>query len=154
MSLSPKRHSNTNSQNEPNKDYDVYEFARILEKLQAHMPISDRFDSVCGQEKGVWYYSQQEHMVNWFIDQNSKGSGAYTRDKPNRSAKTTYNRLLCPGALLWIAEALGEEDVIVQSAANAARVESDKRRRCGIIRTRIPWERIMELADNHPGHSY
>jgi len=127
-------------------DCDVREFVKVLKKLEAHLPISDQYDKDCGQEKGVWWTSQKEHMIGWFSNQNSKGSGQFTRQKPNQSAKRAYQCLQCPGALLWIAEALGEDSAIVQKAADAARAESNKRRRSGIIRSHIPWQRVLALA--------
>jgi len=126
---------------------DVYDFVRVLKRLDDRLPISDRYDSEYGQETGMWWKSQKEHMISWFGSQNTKGSGQYSRNMPNNNAKTTYNRLQCPGALLWIAEALGEDADIVQKAADAAGAEVVKRKRCGIMRKMIPWERISELLE-------
>ncbi|MCL2807688.1 MAG: hypothetical protein FWD27_05980 [Coriobacteriia bacterium] len=130
-------------------DCEVQEFVKVLKKLKAHLPISDQYDRDCGQENGVWWTNQKEHMIGWLSNQNSKGSGQFTRQKPNQSAKLAYQRLQCPGALLWMAEALGEDSAIVQKAADAARAESNKRRRSGIIRSHIPWQCIVSLISSH-----
>lgn len=48
-----------------------------------------------------------------------------------------------------MAEALGEGSAVVQAAADAARAESNSRRRPGLLRRRLPWRRLFELAKNH-----
>jgi hypothetical protein len=68
-------------------------------------------------------------MLRWFSDQNSRGSGVFTRAVPNVSERTTYNRLLCPPAFVRMAGALGEEPEAVQAAADAARAELNARTR-------------------------
>lgn len=135
---------------------DIYipDFVRVLKRLKPHLPISDWYDSEPGLEDsgnhsrntGVWYSSQKEHMVGWFSDQLTLGSGSYTRQKPNRSARTTYNRLVNSGSLLWIAEALGEDSSVVQAAADAALSEPNQKKRPALIRKYITWSRIAELA--------
>lgn len=126
-------------------DVDTDEFARVLRRLEPHLPISDGYEALALQRGESHWSSQQEHMVGWFEGQSSHGSGQYTRTTPNRSARTAYNRLLSAFGLLWIAEALGEEPGVVQKAADAARAEPDYRRRCGQIRRVVPWSRILEL---------
>ncbi|MEW6891931.1 hypothetical protein V3M60_10270 [Trueperella pyogenes] len=88
-------------------DIDVRRFAKLLAKLDAHLPISDAMEHADPQKNGRWWSSQREHMSSWFASQATTGSGAYTRQEPNLSAKTTYNRLQSPEGLIWIAEALG-----------------------------------------------
>lgn len=127
-------------------DFHVLRFARILSRLDATPPITTAYEGSSPQKRGVWYSDQREHMVGWFRGQATLGSGAYSRSRPNRSAKTAYNRLFAPGAILWIGEALGEEPAIVQAAADAARAEPNARRRPGIMRAHFPWARIAELA--------
>ena len=128
------------------EDFHVTQFIRILRSCEAHLPVSDRYEQDLPQVRGTWWTSQQEHMVAWFGNQTTRGSGAYSRAAPNTSARTTYNRLLSAPAFLWMAEALGEETAVVQAAADAARQEPDARRRPGILRKHLPWGRIAELA--------
>lgn len=130
-------------------DFDVHDFASVLGRLEPHLPISDAFERAHPQERGTWWSSQQEHMVRWFRSQASTGTGAYSRQEPNRSARTTYNRLLAPAALLWMAEALGELPSTVQAAADVAAAEPNRRRRAGLVRRHLPWERIAQLAASH-----
>lgn len=129
-----------------NDDLHVDEFALVLQSLEPHLPISDAYERDCPQLQGAWWSSQQEHMVTWFQSQNSQGSGAFTRKIPNVSARKTYNRLLCPAAYVWMAEALGEDPNEVQAAADAARAESNPRKRSGLLRRHLPWTRIVELV--------
>ena len=82
-------------------------------------------------------------MVAWFSQ--AEGPGAYGRRKA-QTAGQTYNRLLCPPALLWIGEALGEDREVIRVAANAAWGQKRLASQCGVIRHHIQWPRILELA--------
>lgn len=128
------------------EDFHVDEFARVLLSLEPHLPVSDSYERDCPQLQRAWWSSQQEHMVTWFQGQNSQGSGPFARKVPNVSARTTYNRLLCPAAFVWMAEALGEDLRVVQTAADAARAEANPRKRPRVLRQHLPWTRIAELA--------
>jgi hypothetical protein len=132
----------------PSDDMQVREFVRVLRRLESHLPISDAYEQDRPQLKGAWWSSQKEHMVRWFSDQENRGSGAFSRNEPNASARTTYNRLLCPAAFVWMAEALGEDPTVVKTAADAARDEPNARKRPGLLRRYLPWERVSQLARN------
>ena len=93
----------------------------------------------------TWTYDRL-HMVTWFSGQLSLGSGDYSRSRPNHSAKTTYERLLNPYSLLWIAAALGEDKDLVIRTAEEIKGYETYRAKCGVIRRAIPWKRIYELA--------
>lgn len=121
------------------------EFARILAALPERLPVSAQYDADLPQKAGVWWTSQREHMVAWFGQQHTLGQGAYSRGTPVTDARVTYNRLNAPGALLWIAEAVGEERAVVQVAADAARAVPPRSRPAAIRRV-IAWERIRTLA--------
>lgn len=97
------------------------------------------------------YTSEKAHMCLWFGSQKTTGGGSYTRNEPNSSARTTYNRLLCPGGMLWIAEVLGEEPGRLKAAAKSAREAEKKhwRNRGQGFRDVIPFDRIYELYQ-HP----
>lgn len=118
---------------------------KVFATLPDHLPISEAYSD--GDYSGVWYSSQREHMESWFNTQATKGQGQYSRETPNRSAKTAYNRLLCDQALLWINEALGQKASKIKAAADAAKQEKDHRRRCAIIRKHLPWDEVAELAE-------
>lgn len=132
-------------------DIDVQEFAEMLCYLEPHPPVTNELDH--------WrnpYTSEKAHMVLWFGSQETKGSGSYTRNAPNSSARTTYNRLLAPGAMLWIAEALGETPERLRAAVKSAR-EAEKehwRNRGAGFRAVIPFDRIYELCGHPEGWRY
>lgn len=125
-------------------DFDVRQFSTLLSTLPAHLPISDAMEEADPQQ-GRWWSSQREHMVSWFAAQATHGSGAYTRQTPNRSAKRTYNRLQCPEGLVWIAEALGADPGLVQRTAEEA-LAVPIRSRSAFVRKTLPWDLIAELA--------
>lgn len=146
------------------KDYSVKEFVEFLERTEEHYPISKQYDKEFGQRKKVWWEKsgkgQRTHMLSWFLAQETKGKGSYSRTKPNSSAKFTYNHLQCAGAVLWMAEALGEcmdeikEDekkknrALVKKAALETSEEQNIRKRAGIVRSIITWRHILELCKN------
>ena len=131
-------------------DLDVMRFADLLNRLPAHLPISDAMEQADSQKTGRWWTSQREHMVGWFRAQTTTGAGAFTRAEPNRSAKITYNRLQCPEGLVWIAEALGANPDMVSEVAQAA-LQVPRRSRSGFVRKNLPWELIAELATSRLG---
>lgn len=128
-------------------DYDVNDFAQLLIKLEEHPPITELYDRNFGQEKNVWWSSQREHMFEWFRKQDSFGEGNYKRNTMNKSAMKTYNRLQCAGALLWIAEALGEDEELIRNTAIVASRET-KKKRAGVVREQIPWENIVKMCEH------
>ena len=127
-------------------DFHVLEFARMLSWLEEHPPVTAEFTGAHPQKVGTWWTSEREHMVSWFRAQSTRGTGAYSRQEPNTSARTAYNRLFNAGSILWIGEALGEERPVVQAAADEAAAEPNVRRRPAIMRRHLPWPRIAELA--------
>jgi len=92
-----------------------------------------------------WDY-EQLHMVTWFSCQLSLGEGLYSRSRPNHSARVTYERLLNPYSLLWIALALGEDQDLILDANEAMKPHKDYRDKAIAIRNRIPYSRIYCLA--------
>ena len=128
------------------KDIHVLDFCEVLTLLEPMPPITRLYD-VWGSE----YPSQKAHMVHWFSSQPTKGGGAYSRSKPNESARKAYNRLLNTGGLLRIAEALGEAPEAVRAAQSAAEIVRDFRREAKTFREIIPFDRILELIDNPDG---
>lgn len=131
-------------------DIEVRRFARLLAKLDAHLPISDAMEQADPQKNGRWWSSQREHMSRWFASQATTGSGAFTRQEPNVSAKTTYNRLQHPEGLVWIAEALGADTDLVQRVADEA-LTIPRRSRSAFVRSHLPWELIAQLAKSRLG---
>ena len=130
------------------EDIHVEKMVDYLVFLDPMPPITKELD-----KWGSRYQSQKVHMCLWLEWQLEVYHGAYGREKPNSSTKTTYNRFQNPGGLLWMAEVLGEEEETLRKAVAAA-VEAqekaakyDGKSRCKAFREVIPWERIGELLD-------
>lgn len=127
-------------------DFTTWEFAEVLAWEEPRLPVTDAYEAE-HRSPSAWYVSQKEPLLAWFGGQETKGSGAYTRQEPNTSAKRAYNRLSCGPALVWIAESLEVPDVRVQEAADVAVAAGpDHRRVCGAIRRVLPWELVAEYA--------
>ncbi|MEW6903265.1 hypothetical protein V3M63_06655 [Trueperella pyogenes] len=127
-------------------DFDVRDFARILRKLPAHLPISDSFEAADPQKKELWWTSQREHMVRWFEKQPTTGEGKFTRKTPNYSAKKAYVNLKHTEGYIWMAEALGVDPALVQEAADKA-LELPRGQRWTFVRNNyLPWSLITEHA--------
>ena len=124
------------------------QMVRVFRRLPEFTPVQERLDPQRGTspERGTWYRSQKEHMVGWFTGQSTRGAGAYTRATPNTSAKTAYNRLQCPPAIVWIAEALGADEATVEQAIAAQLAEKDHRRQSAAVRRVLSWPLVEKLA--------
>ena len=123
------------------KDFHNTELAAVF----AHLPDQPETAAWLKPLDISWTYDQL-HMVTWFSCQLSLGSGKYSRSRPNHSAKTTYERLLNPFSLLWIAAALGVERDLVEKTRKEIDDYVSWRAKCGVVRRAIPWKRIYELA--------
>lgn len=60
--------------------------------------------------------------------------------------KLKRRSLMKAGSLLWIAEAVGIDELTVKQAYEAAVAAGDYRRACGAIRKIITWDMIYALA--------
>lgn len=124
-------------------DMRAVHFAHILVRLPRSFYVSDLWDEH-RPPRSKWWYSQRAHMAHWFG--GAESPGAYGRKRP-QTAKQTYNRLLSPGGLLWIAEAVGVDEGVVREAARAAWRMSNVRSQCSEIRRVIPWSLVYELVN-------
>ena len=125
-------------------DMSCVSFSHLLRFKRSHYPYSDRYLSEVNNSPDAHARTEKQHMVQWFADNATHGSGVYSRQKPNQSAKNCYNKLENAASLLWIAEAAGVEKPIVAAAFEAARQAGDYRRACGAIRKIISWSMIIE----------
>ena len=121
--------------------------AKVLRHRQAHYPISDAYESehLPGPH---WWTSQREHILRWLDEY--EGPGAYDRHGRNHDAEHFWNHFQCAPGLLWIAEALGEDPLIITTAAQDAAQYPRPASQCAAIRRRIPWQRIAALAARKP----
>ena len=97
--------------------------------------------------------NQKAHMYWWFLSQKTEGNGGYSRIIENQSSQRTYNRLQTVPGMLWIAEALGEDEKKLREAfaASEAFEKRDPGKRCAAFRELIPWARIAELLHDPSG---
>lgn len=123
-------------------DMDTTDMAFVFATLPEQPEVKDYLSEI-----DVTYDYDQLHMVTWFSVQITLGDGKYSRQVPNHSAKMTYNRLLNPYSLLWIAAALGEDKNKVIAAAKEAEHKPSFAAKCGVVRKLIPFSRIVDLAD-------
>ena len=119
-------------------------FSHLLRFKRSLYPYCDKYLQEVGNSPDSHARMEKQHMVQWFTDNATHGSGAYSRQKPNSSTKNCYNKLENAASLLWIAEAVGIEKSIVAAAFEAARQAGDHRRACGAIRRIITWSMIIE----------
>ena len=132
-------------------DLDIISFCRVFEVLTPLPDAVERLD-----KWGSPYKNQKAHVLNWFFAQKTTGSGAYTRQQGNRSARTCYNRLLNPGMLIWMAAVLGADDRKIEQATASA-IEAEKvnfRKRCSAFREIFPFEEIMRLMEEPDSWKY
>ena len=123
-------------------DIDVLDFARMISMLPRQTPITDCFDKNYGQKENRWWSCQREHLTAWCLGQPTKGVKGFERRKPNDSARTMYNYLACPAALLWLAEALGEDEQTLNTCVEGKPL-------CSEFRNLITFNRILELMKNN-----
>ncbi|MDO5722571.1 MAG: hypothetical protein Q4P06_08570 [Actinomycetaceae bacterium] len=141
------------------KDFSGYAFARILTQLPAHTPLYDDLGGGAqdGDDNGVWYRDQREHLIGWFSE--LAGPGAYNRKSRGLKARHGYNHFQCAEGLLWLAEALGEDPQVVRAAYEAVSEHTHTAARSAAVRRLIPWERVVELIiekglHNPPRHRW
>lgn len=132
------------------KDIRCSVFADVLAGKRDHYPYSDRYIAEVHDSPDKTGDTEREHMVIWFRANETTGNGSYSRQAPNKSARRCYNALMNAASLLWIAEAAGVDEALVQQAFNAAATTGDHRRACGAIRRIITWDMVcasLELQD-------
>ena len=74
------------------------------------------------------------------------GSGAIRGEPPKRGPRRCYNSLMNAASLLWIAEAVGVDELTVRQAFEAAVAAGDYRRVCGAIRKIILVSDALKLV--------
>ena len=115
-----------------------------------HYPVSDRYLALVHDSPDKSGRTEREHMISWFAANQTLGSGGYTRQAPNTSARRCYQHLQNAASLLWIAEACGVDSALVEEAYRAAVEAGDRRRACGAIRRLIPWELVASGIEPAP----
>ena len=124
----------------PEDDIDNLYLARVFSVI----PFKAENEAFC-QSIGVRYHYEQLHMCVWFSGQITNGSGHYSRDEINYSARTTYNRLLNPYSLLWIGVVMGADKAELKAAAEEMAGKKTNAAKCGIVRKHVPFDVILQL---------
>ena len=127
-------------------DMDVLEFARKISMLTIDTPLSTEFDRKYGQKEHRWWSCQREHLTVWCLHYPTTGIKGFIHT-PSNSSKDLYNRFGRPETLLWLAEALGESNIVIQNIIDEIK-DKKANSACADIRKRIPFNRILELLDN------
>jgi hypothetical protein len=97
---------------------------RKIKLLKKRLPITTAFERALTKQgiwsaDGVWYKSQKEHWLGWLSEYD--GPGFYNRKvNGDRSAEYSYNHIVCPPMVLWLAEASGVEKSLVTVAKRTA----------------------------------
>lgn len=124
------------------------ELARIIGRLPVQQPVTDAYQAenpVGTPRPGKNWRNQREHLVGWLRELT--GPGAYGRQSRDWDAKAAYSHLQCAPALLWLAEALGEDPDVVEQAVRAVRATPERAAsQCAAVRRVIPWSRIEQLV--------
>ena len=121
------------------EDVGTQEFADMLSFLAPHPDETELLD-----RWGSQYTSEKANVCLWL------------RGQAVPSARTAYDRLLSPGAMLWMAEVLGETPENLKAACLSA-TKAEKvfwRNRGRGFREVIPFDRILELYQNPDGWKY
>ena len=122
-------------------DLDVIFMARLFTR----MPLFPN-DHLKYARYGVCNEYEAQHMVWWFSEQITLGSGAYSRTAPNFSARKTWNGLRSWTSLLWIAISMGVEETTLDAAFAAMDEAGNLAAKCSAVRRHIPFETIRSLA--------
>lgn len=116
----------------------------LIAQLPVSQPVTDAFERRKPPTGTVWYTSQKDHLLGWLGDYDT--AGAYARRNPGQDAKFFYTRFQCVQGLLWLAEALGEEEATLRRAILAVDAAGrNSAAQCGAFRRVVPWSRIEEL---------
>ena len=127
---------------------------RVIRRLSPKSPLTNRFSErwrklrnrVVGQQerKRVWYKTQHEHWLGWLGEYD--GPGGYNRKNSDRSAEFVYNHIVNPQMLIYLAEAVKVNRVLLAKAMKAALSHrASMSAMSSAIRRIIPWT-IVERA--------
>ena len=120
------------------------ELRAVIARLPAAQPVTDTYEHRGEGMRTVWYSSQKEHLMGW-LDQYGT-PGAYNRKNPGQDARHFYTHFQCAPGLLWLAEALGEDQTTLERGVRAIQEAAPKgAAQCGAFRQVVPWTRIEVL---------
>lgn len=120
------------------RDYSVKELLRVVRRLRATAPQSDRLS------KGG-YETHQAHWIAWLEEYD--GPGYYGRSDWRVDARSVYQRLANGRMIVWLSEAAGEAPERIRAAITAMKRHGNDRKQteAKIVRSHLPWERVATL---------
>ena len=116
-------------------------------RLTPRAPVTARFEGAVARMElrrpDHWAGRQKDHWLGWLKDY--RGAGYYGRKSWDVPAKTVFNRVVNPGLLLWLGEAVGIPTPSVRrAAADALKAGTTMMAQSGAIRRVISWEMVEE----------
>lgn len=120
------------------------ELRSVVLSLPARQSITDAFEAEHRQSD--WSAgNQRQHLDGWLAGYNTPG--AYNRTRLGGDARDFYQRFRCVGGLVWLAEALGVDGNLLESAiVDVIAAGANPSSQCGAFRKRVPWTMIEPLA--------
>lgn len=118
------------------EDMDCITFSNLLSTKEPHYKYSDMYDREVHKSLKTDGKTQQELMVPWFAEHTTN------------SAKSCFYDLENAASLLWIAEAVGICESIVDEAFKAAEQAENFHGACKAIRDIITWPKIMQAIQH------
>ena len=113
----------------------IAEFIRVIRSLPSDEP---------RVQCGIWYTTQKQHWLGWLGEYDSPGAYGRIPGK-QRDAKFAYNHVVCPEALLWLIEAAGVRQELVQVAQSATEAGTSLMQKAGAIRRHVPWAELYNV---------
>lgn len=130
----------------------THDLLRLVYDLPDGQPVHQELERCLNIGPGIgraWYTSQKEHWVRWLTEYPTEGPYG-RKQKRVTSAKTVYNRLMCPPMVLWLPEAAGVDDGIIRTAFLAClEARPSCASQCAAIRSEVPWN-LIEVALRGP----
>jgi hypothetical protein len=93
---------------------------------------------------GVWYTTQKQHWLGWLGEYDSPGAYGRIPGK-QRDVQFAYNHIVCPEMLLWLIEAAGVRQDLVQAARSACETGTTLMQKSGAIRRHVPWAEMYDV---------
>jgi protocatechuate 3,4-dioxygenase alpha subunit len=125
------------------EDIECQAFSSLLATKLDHYPYSDKLLEhliATGQLPAEPSMQTQRQLMALYFQTNA--SKLHYTQTPCKSARHRYNQLTNPASLLWIAEAVGINELTVRQAFDAAFNASSAQNACGAIRKIITWDMI------------
>lgn len=130
-------------------DISVDALRNIVQSLDERQPITDEYEARTASRGRYANSKQKAHLDGWLSEYD--GPGAYSRKNPSTSGKTFYNHFRCAPGLLWLAEALGEDPMVLREAVAAIDAAGhNPSSECAAFRRAVPWSRIIALVEAQP----